>query len=101
MKWTKFQRKACAGKTPFWIKDNWVKKDERYKSFKKQKKELGIESLPETLYDAVKALEKDSYLVDFLGEETAEKYIDAKKKEWKEYKIKVSQWEIDEYLYKF
>ena len=22
-------------------------------------------------------------------------------KEWKEYKIKVSQWEIDEYLYKF
>ena len=48
-----------------------------------------------------KALEKDSYLVDFLGEETAEKYIDAKKKEWKEYKIKVSQWEIDEYLYKF
>ena len=36
-----------------------------------------------------------------IGEETAEKYIDAKKKEWKEYKIKVSQWEIDEYLYKF
>ena len=72
-----------------------------YELTKKQKKELGIESLPETLYDAVKALEKDSYLVDFLGEETAEKYIDAKKKEWKEYKIKVSQWEIDEYLYKF
>ncbi|MDD6338933.1 MAG: type I glutamate--ammonia ligase [Butyrivibrio sp.] len=72
-----------------------------YELTKKQKKEMGIESLPETLYDAVKALEKDSYLVDFLGEETAEKYIDAKKKEWKEYKIKVSQWEIDEYLYKF
>ena len=72
-----------------------------YELTKKQKKELGIESLPETLYDAVKALEKDSYLVDFLGEEPAEKYIDAKKKEWKEYKIKVSQWEIDEYLYKF
>ena len=72
-----------------------------YELTKKPKKELGIESLPETLYDAVKALEKDSYLVDFLGEETAEKYIDAKKKEWKEYKIKVSQWEIDEYLYKF
>lgn len=26
MKWTKFQRKACVGKTPFWIKDNWAKK---------------------------------------------------------------------------
>ena len=42
MKWTKFQRKACADKTPFWIKDNWAKKDERYKSFKKNKKELGV-----------------------------------------------------------
>lgn len=42
MEWTKFQRKDCVGKTPFWIKDNWAKKDERYKSFKKQKKELGV-----------------------------------------------------------
>lgn len=72
-----------------------------YELTKKQKKELGIESLPETLYDALKALEKDEYLMNFLGLETAEKYIDAKKSEWKDYKFKVTQWEIDEYLYKF
>ena len=37
----------------------------------------------------------------FIGRETAEKYIDAKKKEWKGYKVEVSKWEIDEYLYKY
>ena len=39
--------------------------------------------------------------MNFLGEETAEKYIAAKKKEWGDYKVTVSRWEIDEYLYKF
>lgn len=39
--------------------------------------------------------------MDFIGRETAEKYIDAKKKEWKGYKVEVSKWEIDEYLYKY
>ena len=72
-----------------------------YAMSKKEKKERGIESLPETLYDAVKGLEKDEYLMNFLGEETAEKYVEAKKAEWKRYKITVSDWEIDEYLYKF
>ncbi len=68
---------------------------------KKEKKQRGIESLPETLYDAVKELEKDEYIMNFIGEETAEKYIAAKKREWSNYKVTVSRWEIDEYLYKF
>lgn len=68
---------------------------------KREKKQRGIESLPETLYDAVHELEKDEYIMNFIGEETAEKYITAKKKEWSDYKITVSRWEIDEYLYKF
>lgn len=68
---------------------------------KKEKKQRGIESLPETLYDAVHELEKDEYIMNFIGEETAEKYIAAKKKEWSDYKVTVSRWEIDEYLYKF
>ena len=72
-----------------------------YEMSKKEMKERGIEALPETLYDAVKELERDKYLVDFLGEETAEKYIDAKKKEWKEYKVQVTKWETDTYLSKF
>ena len=72
-----------------------------YEMSKAEKKARHIESLPETLYDAVKELEKDDYIMDFIGRETAEKYIDAKKKEWKGYKVEVSKWEIDEYLYKY
>lgn len=72
-----------------------------YAMSKKEKKERGIESLPETLYDAIKCMEKDELIMNFLGEETAEKYIEAKKAEWKAYKVTVSDWEINEYLSKF
>ena len=72
-----------------------------YAMSKKERREKNIEYLPDTLYDAVKQLEKDDYIRDFLGEETAEKYIEAKKSEWKAYKVTVSKWEIEEYLGKF
>ena len=54
-----------------------------YAMTKKERRERGIDSLPETLIDAVKHLEKDELIMEFLGEETAEKYIEAKKAEWK------------------
>lgn len=72
-----------------------------YEMSKKEKKARGIESLPETLYDAVKQMEKDEVVINTLGEETAEKYIRAKKQEWADYKVTVSDWEIGEYLYKY
>ena len=72
-----------------------------YEMSKKEKKARGIESLPETLYDACKEMEKDEVIMKAIGEETAEKYIRAKKKEWADYKVTVSDWEIDEYLYKY
>lgn len=72
-----------------------------YEMSKKEKKARGIENLPETLYDAVKEMEKDDVIMDAIGEETAEKYIRAKKKEWADYKVTVSDWEIAEYLYKY
>lgn len=69
-----------------------------YAMTKKERRERGIDSLPETLIDAVKHLEKDELIMEFLGEETAEKYIEAKKVEWKSYKVAVSEWEVNQYL---
>ena len=69
-----------------------------YAMTKKERRARGIDSLPETLIDAVKHLEKDELIMDFLGEETAEKYIEAKKAEWKSYKGAVSEWEVNQYL---
>ena len=69
-----------------------------YAMTKKERRERRIDSLPETLIDAVKHLEKDELIMEFLGEETAEKYIEAKKAEWKSYKVAVSEWEVNQYL---
>lgn len=69
-----------------------------YAMTKKERRARGIDSLPETLIDAVKHLEKDELIMNFLGEETAEKYIEAKKAEWKSYKVAVSEWEVNQYL---
>lgn len=66
-----------------------------------QHKELGIENLPGTLMEAVEELEKDSFVKEVLGEHIAEQYIKAKKKEWFQYRTHISEWEIEEYLYKY
>ena len=41
------------------------------------------------------------FLQSILGPHIAGKFLEAKKREWNEYCEYVSQWEIDEYLYKF
>ena len=61
----------------------------------------GIEAIPGTLIEAVNELEKDELIKETLGEHVAKTYINAKRKEWNEYRSQVSEWEIDQYLYKF
>ena len=65
-----------------------------------QKAKLGIESLPGDLEQAVEELEKDDYIKNVLGEHITEKYIEAKKAEWADYRAQVTEWEIEKYLYK-
>ena len=60
-----------------------------------------IENLPGTLIEAVEELKKDSFILDVLGKHVAEQYIAAKEKEWQQYRAYVSEWEIQEFLYRF
>lgn len=62
------------------------------------RKKHHITSLPKDLGEAIKALEADTYIKEVLGEHVTEKFLEAKKAEWKEYNMAVSQWEIDRYL---
>lgn len=62
--------------------------------------EAGFVSLPRDLKEACQALEEDDFIQDVLGEHVVKKYVDAKKREWMEYSREVSQWEINEYLYR-
>lgn len=67
----------------------------------KERAAAGVDTLPENLYDAVNYMLEDKFVCSVLGEHITEKYSEAKFKEWNDYRTRVSQWEIDEYLYKF
>ena len=58
----------------------------------------GINTLPGTLGEALDALESDPVVQSALGEHIAPWYLRAKRAEWDEYRIQVSQWELDRYL---
>ncbi|MEY8389779.1 type I glutamate--ammonia ligase [Lachnospiraceae bacterium] len=61
---------------------------------------LKIEQLPATLGEAVEALKQDGLLRRVLGSHISEKYVEAKRAEWQNYCRQVTDWEIDNYLYK-
>lgn len=63
-----------------------------------ERKALGVESLPLTLREAIVEMEKDPLIREALGSHIFDKYIEAKKHEWADYQLSVSQWEIDRYL---
>lgn len=61
---------------------------------------LHIAALPADLKEAVDELEKDPLLREALGNHISEKYAEEKRAEWKNYCRQVTEWEIDNYLYK-
>ncbi len=63
--------------------------------------EYGIETLPANLGQAVAALEANPVIQEAVGPHVAEKFVEAKKKEYAEYVADVSEWEIERYLEKF
>ena len=66
-----------------------------------ERRAAGIENMPADLKEAVDCLVADEFLCSVLGEHITTKYVEAKMKEWETYTTRVSQWEIDEYLYKY
>jgi glutamine synthetase len=63
-----------------------------------QKKKLDIEMLPDSLENAINALEKSEMVREALGDHIFEKLILNKRIEWDAYRIHVSQFEQDKYL---
>jgi glutamine synthetase len=66
----------------------------------REMKRAKIESIPEDLQQAIREMEADPFIRETLGDHVFNKYVEAKKSEWDTYRKQVSQWEIDEYLYK-
>jgi glutamine synthetase len=65
---------------------------------KEERQAKGVDVLPGTLEDALDELAEDSILRAALGEHIYQAYDRAKRAEWDDYRIRVTQWEIDRYL---
>lgn len=64
-----------------------------------EKRERGIQALPENLDEALTAMEQDPLIRDVLGEKFVKAYVKTKRKEWRSYLAQVSEWELNRYLY--
>ncbi len=63
-----------------------------------QLRNSGYEILPMTLGEAIHAYESDDFVKEVLGESIFNKFLDAKRAEWKDFRTCVTQWEIQRYL---
>ncbi|WP_136717691.1 type I glutamate--ammonia ligase [Halorientalis salina] len=72
-----------------------------YEFDEQKREEYGIDTLPQNLGEAVDALEEDEVIKNALGEHIGEKFVEAKRQEFKEYLVDVSDWELDRYLETF
>ncbi|MCR5655958.1 MAG: type I glutamate--ammonia ligase [Butyrivibrio sp.] len=59
-----------------------------------------FDTLPETLGEAIDAYKNDDFVKEVLGEQVFKQYLDAKRKEWKDFRTCITQWELNEYLNK-
>ena len=60
-----------------------------------------LEMLPGSLAEAIAALEDSQLMRETLGDHIFKCFIDAKRQEWEEYRIQVTDWELNRYLNKF
>ncbi len=58
----------------------------------------GIQKLPSTLEEALAAMEADSLITGTLGKHITAQYIAGKKREWDEYRMQITPWELENYL---
>jgi glutamine synthetase len=72
-----------------------------YELSESQLRERGIGLLPQSLKEAMDALEKDEVVKAGIGTELAAEFIQLKRMEWVEYSRHVSEWETRRYLEMF
>src|SRR4051812_18290738 len=63
-----------------------------------ERRERGIVSLPETLGEGIDELAASDLMRRALGDHIFDAYVRLKRKEWDEYRIQLTQWELDRYL---
>ncbi|MDZ7386636.1 MAG: glutamine synthetase, partial [candidate division KSB1 bacterium] len=62
-------------------------------------KNIGL--LPSSLYEALQELQKDELSLKVLGQHLFDRYLDIKSREWEEFRVQVTPWEVEKYLQLF
>src|SRR4029079_7637527 len=62
------------------------------------RRRLGIEQLPETLGEAIELTSESELVLRTLGEHMFNRYVEIKRQEGEDYRVQVSQWELDRYM---
>lgn len=65
---------------------------------KEERTKLGVTELPGSLSEALNELEKDEVLKSALGPTLYDSYMRAKREEWDEFRLRVTDYEIERYL---
>jgi glutamine synthetase len=63
-----------------------------------ERENLGIRSLPDSLYAAIEATAESELVRETLGDTLFEKFIENKRIEWDNYRIQVTRYELEKYL---
>ena len=63
-----------------------------------QRRERGIVALPETLGEAIDELSQSELARTALGPHIFDRYVEIKRKEWDEYRVQLTEWELERYL---
>ena len=69
-----------------------------FKMSDKERSRLGIKNLPETLYEAIQYFSGSDLMKEAIGDDLYLKLIEAKQREWDEYKVIITKWELEKYL---
>ncbi|MCD6103775.1 MAG: type I glutamate--ammonia ligase [Thermotogaceae bacterium] len=62
------------------------------------KGQLDIQTLPCSLKEALDLMKRSDLVRDVLGEHIFKKFLDLKRREWREYSIHVTDWEVHKYI---
>ena len=63
-----------------------------------QRRERGIVALPETLGEAIGELSGSELVRKALGPHIFDRYVELKRKEWDDYRVQLTEWELSRYL---
>jgi glutamine synthetase len=69
-----------------------------YEMTAKEREARGINTLPSNLLEAVEIAEKSEIVHRALGDHILNAFVENKKKEWDDFRVQVTKYEVDRYL---